>query len=181
MILINEWLPNPTGDDAAGEWAELLNTGSSTVNLRGWSLVLGNGKKFVAGDTAIAPQGYLVLPRSVTKLVLRNQDETLSLYDAQSTLQDTTHFTGAATEGKSFARDGDIFVLANPTPGAPNVIEHTATLAGERYAAGTTFDSSPSAWGVLGLALIIAALIAGVTFYCIKQNHGLSKLFFGKD
>mgnify|MGYP001577829346 CR=1 FL=1 len=45
MLRINEWLPNPEGADADGEWIELLNGGPEAVHTRGWSLGNASGKK----------------------------------------------------------------------------------------------------------------------------------------
>ena len=43
VVCINELMPNADGSDQGifpqGEWIELLNTGSSSVNLEGWTIV----------------------------------------------------------------------------------------------------------------------------------------------
>ena len=41
MVFINEWLPNPNGADAKGEFIELWNSGNAPINLSGWSVVCG--------------------------------------------------------------------------------------------------------------------------------------------
>ena len=46
MIFINEWLSNPTGADAKGEFIELWNNGNAPVNLNGWTLQVDSKKKF---------------------------------------------------------------------------------------------------------------------------------------
>jgi hypothetical protein len=40
-LRINEFVPNPEGDDSGSEWVELYNTGTSSVFLDGWSLEWG--------------------------------------------------------------------------------------------------------------------------------------------
>ena len=43
MVSISEWLPNPKGKDADGEWFELVNTGDTDINLSGWRIAAGGG------------------------------------------------------------------------------------------------------------------------------------------
>ena len=45
MVLISEFLPNPPGKDADGEWIELL-TRNQAVDLSGWVLKDASGKSF---------------------------------------------------------------------------------------------------------------------------------------
>ncbi len=74
MIFINEWLPNPTESDSQNEWVELWNDGPKLVSLAGWSLVTKSGAKEKL-SLKISAGKYLLLPRSQTKLVLKNADE----------------------------------------------------------------------------------------------------------
>ena len=103
MVFLNEWLPNPTGSDTKGEFIELWNGGSSPVNLNGWILQADGKKKFRLFGT-IKADGYLLLPRSETKLSLKNTDGKLVLFDAAGRLADQPAFEGSAPEGKSFNR-----------------------------------------------------------------------------
>src|ERR1700691_587167 len=104
MIFINEWLPNPTGADAKGEFIELFNNGSSSVNLNGWALTTSGKKIFSLNGYTIAANGYLLLNRTATKLTLKNADESLSLYNAAGQLVDHSNSEGTAQEGKSLSR-----------------------------------------------------------------------------
>ena len=87
MLFINEWLPNPVGNDIKGEFIELFNDNTASVNLDGWNLKNEAGKQFKLSGI-IGPQGYLVLSRSKTKLALKNDGGALFLYDPQGVLQD---------------------------------------------------------------------------------------------
>ncbi len=169
MVLINEWLPNPVGSDAAGEWLELWN-GGPAQSLSGWQLADKSGKRFTLGsDARVGSDGFLVLPRAETKLTLRNSDERLSLYDAQGRLADTAVFPGAAPEGKSVSRLGDLFLLTEPTPGAANA--SPAELAESAYVAGQILNPGPVWLSVSGLTLLLGAALAAISFFIFKQTH----------
>ena len=55
-IVINELLPDPDGDDETGEFIELKNTGSETVDVSGWKLTDNTQKlyTFPAGQNIAA-------------------------------------------------------------------------------------------------------------------------------
>ena len=64
VIKINEFLPNPEGDDATFEWVELYNTSSVEVDLAGWSLQWGTssyGSSFVIPEGLIPANGYILI------------------------------------------------------------------------------------------------------------------------
>ncbi len=58
MIVINEVLVNPDGDDSGNEWVELYNAGPNDANLTGWAI------SWYKGDPA-APSGTLTIPETV--------------------------------------------------------------------------------------------------------------------
>lgn len=66
-VKINELLPNPEGDDAEGEFIELINTGDEAVSIAGWGIAAGTSSwpgaaSFVFPGTAAIPiGGYLVV------------------------------------------------------------------------------------------------------------------------
>lgn len=186
MIYINEWLPNPVGADAAGEWIELWNSGGTAVGLDGWVLKTENGKKFSLAGRRIPAHGYLVLKRTTTKLSLRNADGGLALYGASGTLADRGNFDGSAPEGKSFSRvdyttgPAQHFAFADPTPGAANAVVRSV-VAIHGYPAhvplNREFTNAPFSVIMMGTAVLLTGLI----IYVIKANDGLSKLFFPRD
>ena len=51
MLYINEWLPNPVGNDATGEFIELYNSGTTGVSLNGYSL--GDGATRIVQETGV--------------------------------------------------------------------------------------------------------------------------------
>lgn len=186
MIFLNEWLPNPAGADAAGEWVELYNSGLTPVNLRGWVLMTEGKKQFVIGDVSIPAHGYLVLPRAVTKLSLRNSDGGLALYNVLGALVDSGHFYGSAPEGQSFSRMdygvGGVqhFAFADPTPGGANNAA-SAVVAVREYPLGIPLNHGFTITQFSAIMMGAAALITALIIYVIKTNEELQELVFGKN
>ncbi len=181
MILINEWLPNPSGVDSGAEWVELFNNSSEKILLRDWTLVSGNGKKFILKDQNIGAGGYLVLKQPETKLLLRNQNDSLSLYDNQGKLISQSAFSGSAQDGKSFSRtERGTFVFSEPTPGAVNKIVKEISVA-ENYPVDKLLGQSIGIFDILGLALFIGLIYSFFIIVIFKKNDYLSKLFFGRN
>ncbi|NTW30348.1 MAG: hypothetical protein HGA33_03650 [Candidatus Moranbacteria bacterium] len=127
-IRINEVFPNPKEKGEANEWIELRNSGSEPVSLLGWTLRSGSGRftwteKLPDEQTVIPAGGFLVLPRSLTRLALRNTNGTLSLVapDGVTTMDSVTY--DKTTEGASYG----LFESARfrwsktLTPGSDNV------------------------------------------------------------
>jgi len=185
MVYINEFLPNPVGNDTSGEWLELFNSGSSSVSLDGWKIVSGSGKFSISGEN-IGAGGFLVLPRSETKLVFKNTDGSVSLYDASGKLVDSAGFLGSAPEGKSFARvasggAGQNFAWSEPSPGAPNTISSSTAIIENTYPVGVPLNRPLGAAEFSGLTLGVAVVLTALIMFVLKKDEKLSKLFFGGD
>lgn len=129
MVLISEFLPNPAGKDADGEWIELFNSGTEPVDLSGWVLKDASGKSFSLDGYRIAPAEYLVLNSKTTKIGLNNGGETLFLYRSGDR-KDQAEFSGTAGEGISVSRKigesglgGETVFSSSPTPGRENIFD----------------------------------------------------------
>lgn len=181
MIVINEWLPNPIGADAAGEWIELANTGDKAVSLGGWKLRTSNGKHFTIRSVEISPGGYLVLKRSETKLPLKNSDETLSLVDSRGTIIDSSHITGTAQEGMSYSRVGSRFVFAKPTPGFENSAVPAVAMIRSTASYGVPLNQGIGLVDLLIVAVGTAAFVTCAALFITKRIHETAILFFGKN
>lgn len=180
MVLINEWLPNPAGPDASGEWIELANTGGAPVALFGWQVRNKAGKKgMLKGE--IPAHGLLVVGRADSKLTLKNTDEAIALLDPRGALVDRSEFFGTAPEGKSFARVGGAFSFRNPTPGAPNEAAGGVVVKSAAYPFGIPLNGSFGAFGFFVLLAAAAVLITGLVLFVVATNENLSNLFFGRD
>lgn len=81
-ILITELLINPLGEDYEGEFIEIYNNSSSTIDLSGWRIENDDGQSFELDkleNKSIQPQKYLALFRKQTDLVLMNSGGTIRL------------------------------------------------------------------------------------------------------
>ncbi len=123
-VQLSEVFPAPV-EDATDEWIELHNTGTRSYVLSGYQLddlANGGSKPFVfPPDMTIAPDAYLVLHRSQTKLQLNNDTDVVRFLDPDGTELDTFTYTSTQS-GKSYARMDEAWQLADPTPGAAPVI-----------------------------------------------------------
>lgn len=186
MIFINEWLPNPIGPDAAGEFVELYNSGNVAASLNGWVLKTENGKKFSLVGRSVPVRGYLLLKRSVTKLALRNTDGGLSLYGANGARADQANFLGTAPEGKSFSRvnytagAAQRFAFTDPTPGAVNKTV-ASVITVRHYPLNASLNHPLNSSGFLAIMMGTAALLLGLILYAIKTNEDLSELLFKRN
>ncbi|MFH1244357.1 MAG: lamin tail domain-containing protein [bacterium] len=148
-VVINEFLPNPTGaDDApmpAGEWIELYNNSNSAVNVAGWWLyddtntheLAINASNTNTGNTIIPAKGYLVVYRNGDPdFALDNTTaDTVRLYagtiGSGARYVDSYRYTTFKTVGLSYARFPDgtgNFIDPDPTPGEPNVATTSSPL-----------------------------------------------------
>lgn len=177
-VVVNEWLPNPVGPDAEGEWLELFNDSDHSVSLSGWSVENGSGKRIKLGNLQIGPGEYLVLYRKDTKLVLRNRDEALLLYNTQGEVVGRAEFLGSVPEGKSVSRVGGDFLVTEPTPGAANILVG-AEIAADPNPIGIPLNRQLASADVIGISLSLGVLISAAVFFAVKQHGRLSQLFFG--
>lgn len=191
MIFINEWLPNPIGADAKGEFIELWNSGNAPVNVGGWTLQIGGKKKFkLSGSIRVGE--YLVLPKSETKLSLKNTDGNLFLYDAAGRPVDRSAFEGSAPEGESFNRVsykvyssssayGAIqqFAWGKPTPGEKNSASAEVVISEFRYPAVIPLNTYRLGWiAVAGFAVLAGVIFAAVLWYSVRKDENSAQLFF---
>lgn len=177
MILINEWLPNPVGTDSGQEWVELWNGGAGPVNLAGWTL--SNSKKsYKFGDRTINPTSFLVLNTKGIGLILRNQDETLTLKRADGKTESTSQFFGAAPEGKSWAWNGAGYSWGEPSPGKENIF--SVIIAEDKLPRGTILN--PFSWvGIEEAALGVAIFLALGSVFLMKKNENKENIFPGRN
>lgn len=186
MIYINEWFPNPVGNDAADEFVELYNSGASVASLNGYALGDGAKKTFKLEGYDIPAGGYLVLTHAQDKLTLKNTDGEVLLYGPDGRVVDAASFAGAAPEGKSYSRVDyraapiTHFVFTYPTPGAVNKAIDTAVSVRD-YPAGVSLVPQISPGAFLMLMFGISASFLLFFIYAIQKNRNLSDFFFGRN
>jgi hypothetical protein len=186
MIYINEWLPNPVGNDAAGEFIELYNSGASAANLDGYALGDGAKKTFKLDGYGIPAGGYLVLKHAQDKLALKNTGGALLLYGPSGEVVDRASFIGAAPEGESYSRVDysaapiTHFAFVSPTPGAANKTVDTTVRAND-YPLGVPLSPQLPPAGLLVLTFGTASFFLLFFIYVIQKNRNISQFFFGRD
>lgn len=187
MVYLNEWFPNPAGDDAAGEFVELYNQGTTPASLDRYAIGTGAKRRFSLTGRTIPPEGFLTLRRADTKLTLKNTDGELFLYGPDGRVLDHAGFKGSAPEGKSFSRmdygnaqEVGHFAFADPTPGAKNQVAGTL-VSSVSYPVGVPLDPAPTISSVMLFGVGAALAILLISIYIISKNEDLSHCLFGGD
>lgn len=186
MLYINEWLPNPVGNDAAGEFIELYNSGNASTPLDGYALSDGAKKRFSLAGYAISPQGYLILKHAQTKLTLKNTDGALLLYGPNGQVVDQANFAGMAPEGKSFSRVNystaaiGHFTFEYPTPGAANKTIDTS-VATQTYPLNVSLSPHLAPAGFVALMFGVSTSFLLFFVYVTRNNRNISHFLFGGD
>lgn len=162
MVLISEWLPDPEGSDAEGEWIELVNLGKETVDLSGWSV--SNGARNATLSGTIRPGEYVVITRRTFRFPLVNSDGHLVLKDQRGSTVDEVSFVGGAPEGKSVAREkGDSVLFLVPTPRGPNGLRATENVLHTTHPYDIPINDVPGVWGSWGAFFVTAVLLTRLT------------------
>jgi hypothetical protein len=134
-LVINEFLPNPVGDDDAlkpdGEWVELYNPTDVAVDVAGWVLkddydthllLIETGNTAPSGSV-VASKDYLVVYRDGDSDFSLNQSEDrVRLFDDGDILIDSVSYSGSIEEGESWSLGDSGWVSGTvATPGEENI------------------------------------------------------------
>lgn len=125
-IIINEWLPDPLGNDANGEFIELKNKGNELVDLAGWRLddaEGGSAEYIIPAGVKMAAGEIRLFERTETKLALNNSSDRVRLKDPRGLVKAEQSYD-KTEEGVSFnwQEDGNAQLSSTFTPGSPNII-----------------------------------------------------------
>ncbi len=172
MLQISEWLPNPKGVDSKGEWVELQNGNTTSINTAGWVLKNEKGVGFVLSGRTLSPGNFLVIKKPELSLSLRNSNGGLGLFDSSGTLVDQIKFLGTAPEGKSFGRTSLGNSWMTPTPGTPNQTASSSLTASVLPLEKPIHDPSFPIISFVFFPIFITAFL----LYTVKQDEVLSKL-----
>ena len=124
QIIINEFLPNPSGKDEEEEWIEIYNDSDSVVDISGWQLddiASGSNPFIFPKNTLIAPKSYIVFSRQITGIALNNDKDSVRLLLPEGVVFQKIDYE-KPPQGKSSARTSEGFVWSVPTPGLANII-----------------------------------------------------------
>jgi len=181
MIYINEWLPNPAGRDSDGEWVEIFNSGTESINCSGWQLKFKDSKSTTIGGI-VSPESFLVIRRPKFSLTLHNENGGISLVDSRGNIIDAQSFVGQAPEGKSFSRNSEgVFMFSDPTPGQENIFSGQANLISNNYPLGQLLNKPFGLLDLISLILGVGIVLSGLVIFIIKRNENLSNIIFGED
>ena len=130
-IMFNEILPNPKGSDETDELVELYNSNNSDIDLSGWKIEDTNGTPStytLPQQTKIIANGFLLLKRPETKIMLNNEGDGINLLAPDEKIKNSVTFTKAPL-GQSYNKNssGAWNWSTTLTPGAINILA-TITL-----------------------------------------------------
>lgn len=120
IVLLSELLPNPgTGQE---EFIELAVTGGA-ADVSGWMLSDRGGTVYhIPQGTVIAEGRFLSVTRTVSRIALNNDGDSVTLLRPDGTSVDTVTY-GVAEKGAAYATDGTAWRwTTKPTPGSANMI-----------------------------------------------------------
>jgi len=137
-IRISEFLPNPEGKDAEGEFIELFNEGQDPVALGGWTLddmAQGSTPWKIPSGVTVAAGDFIVFFRTDTGIALNNSGDEVRLFFPNKEIASQQRYADAQ-EGWSFARFGGQWAWTKqPTPGRDNVLKEAEQSSQYEYEA----------------------------------------------
>jgi predicted amidohydrolase len=129
-VVITEFMADPSAvTDANGEWVELYNADTATVDLSGWQIKDASSTTTIGSSVTIAPGKYIVLGKNTTTSTnggvtmagalsnwsLSNTSDSILLYDSANTLIDQVAYdsswsipSGASKSLKDVALDNNV-------------------------------------------------------------------------
>ncbi len=177
-LIISEIMYNPVGADEGHEWVEILNRGTTSVDLGVLKFREGgtnHGLILEAGSETLAAGGYAVIANGSSTFFndfpdfsgtlfsasfsLGNSGGELVLKYSNDTLATTTYSssTGAQGDGNSLQFIGDTWTWSRPTPGSENILDQSL-IADE---ATTTPTSTPPVVGSSTDRVVISEVQVG--------------------
>lgn len=152
-MVIKEFLPNPVGNDQAGEYVKIFNDSPAAVLFNGWSLKDASGKVYQLSGSLEARQ-ELLLPYSQTKIILNNNGEQIFLYDSAGKLIDQLSYSGQAEEGRIIQRSVSGIKYQEAKEVSPDF---------------SSINSQFLISKIIFLDFLTAAILAGIGLYLILQ------------
>ncbi|HLD26020.1 MAG TPA: lamin tail domain-containing protein [Candidatus Andersenbacteria bacterium] len=160
-VVINELLPNPIGTDTAGEFIELKNTGSGSVDLSGWQLADaagGSSPYTIPVGVSLGAGSHKSFGRAETGIALNNDGDTVRLLDPTDHVKSSFTYAVSVAEGLSYNRlsEASYTLSTTITPGAANVITQASESEEEEERDEATADAA--AGRVAGAAAVVVKL-----------------------
>lgn len=153
-LMLTELFPDPASPqtDAADEYIEFYNAGSTPIDLTGIIVKTGTalGTKHALKGGSIDPGAYIALKITDTKVSLSNSGSSIALFSPEGEPIGATVTFPKATAGSAWARDGENWSwTTTPTPGTAN---HLTVKAGTSKLDASAQPSGKSFASATGLA-----------------------------
>jgi hypothetical protein len=185
VLIINEFLPNPKGDDSTGEWIEIKNAGANIADLSGWTLTTDSSSKTFPLSGTVQPGGYLLVRRQDSRLTLRNTADRITLKNPEGKVASEIRYENEIPEGWSAAKFPEGWRLTKtPTPGQENILEEDAGEEAPKVSLGESARTEAGGakllqeekhgeakrlpW-ILGVALALGGVAAGLAIFLKKK------------
>lgn len=200
-IIVSEFMINPEGSDADGEWIEIYNAGSE-ANITGYVVadLVGSPKKYTfPKGTMIKSKQYLAFYSGQTPISLNNDGDAVEVRSPNGAVISTSSNSGKGPEGASFALNGTKWAwTAKPTPGRANIIETpsegTTNKEGKNKEVLGLVDESqlPTEAEVsksqtakkndqlMGYGLIVLAILGGISYTLSINKEKLRDFYYNK-
>jgi PKD repeat protein len=132
----------------ADSFIELENKSKEEIDISGCQLKYNNQTFIFPQSTRIRPNAFLVIPSSVSGIVLAQGKGIVELLYAGGFKADSLSYDGFPSESQSFNRSSASSLIGSETPGAKNsiVVAQSAEVATpqNRNGGGATFAKTPS-------------------------------------
>lgn len=163
-VEFSEVLPNPVGPDDVpqGEFIELVNHATSTVDMSGYRVEFGDQMYRIASGTLVGAEQFLLFHRGTIRIFLRNEKGVVNLLDAHGTLVDRMSYEDAKA-GTSINRiaDDKWEWSTEPTPGAKNRVvlpnqppEPVMSIEGDMFPGNQLWFDASDSWDADGDTLL---------------------------
>lgn len=147
-ISINEILPSPEGPDETEEWIEIFNQNDFEVDLFKWQITdtAGQSTSYTfPEETKISAQGFLVLGRAESKIILNNDGDGLNLIEPDGGIIDSISY-GKAPRGQSYNyQEAGWFWSSGLTPGLTNIMPASISNTGGKDEKAAPLEKSEEA------------------------------------
>ena len=166
QIVISEIMYDPQGGDAGHEWVEIVNEGSTAIDLS-QSKFFEEGSNHalavVQGEPLLAVGAYAIIADDAQKFIsshtgftghlldstfsLKNTGEAISFKTPDGNISDTVAYAsdmGANGDGNSLQKINGTWKGSTPTPGSENILSQSTNTPSQNSAPTSSASNSPN-------------------------------------
>jgi hypothetical protein len=199
-LRVSEFMVNPEGADAEGEWIEIYNAGGE-ANISGYLLKdkMGSPKKYTfPKGTIIKSKQYLAFYSGKTPISLNNDGDAVEILTPDGSSMGQSDVSGKGPEGASFAFSGTGWAwTTQPTPGSANVIKSPVAGGDKKKESGEVLslvdeNELPTEAEItksrvakqndqlLGYGLIVLAILGGISYTLYVNKEKIRGFYYHK-